>query len=531
MGRPAGPAQPAPQPLASCLGSRRVGRRAQRRRRLSRSSGIATPSAGSSMPSLIESQDSTAIVSQCSRALLVPSSYVELHAASAFSFLQGASLPEALVDRAAELGYPRSRCSIATASTARRAFTRPRTRPGSKPIIGAELTIDGTSEAEVRSQSRRLPTSVSTLCLLPVLCESAEGYQNLCRLITRMKLRAPKGEGALTLEELDGCTRRPRRAGRPRRARRPALRRRRPARSAGRPLRPRAACTSSCSGICRRDEEADNDALVALAAAFRVPIDRDQRRAVRDAGGAAAVRRAHLHPPPHRRSTRPGRRLAPNAERYLKPPARWRALFRRSAGRASRGTRELADRLQYTMADLGYRFPDYPVPPGETQASFLRKITDVGARERYRPYHDQRARADRARARSHREARSRRLLPDRLGHRQFLPAARHPRAGTRVGGQQRRLLQPRHHRGRSGRDGSAVRALSVGGARRVARHRSRSAERRSARAGHPARLREVRPARRGDDRQRHHLSRPQRGARSRQGARLRCRRRSIGSRR
>ena len=59
-------------------------------------------------------------------------------------------------------------------------------------------------------------------------------------------------------------------------------------------------------------------------------------------------------------------------------------------------TRELADRLQYTMADLGYRFPDYPVPPGETQASFLRKITEVGARERYRPYHD-RARAQIAR--------------------------------------------------------------------------------------------------------------------------------------
>ena len=59
-------------------------------------------------------------------------------------------------------------------------------------------------------------------------------------------------------------------------------------------------------------------------------------------------------------------------------------------------TLELADRLQYTMADLGYRFPDYPVPSGETQASFLRKIAEVGARERYRPYHD-RARAQIAR--------------------------------------------------------------------------------------------------------------------------------------
>ena len=48
------------------------------------------------------------------------------------------------------------------------------------------------------------------------------------------------------------------------------------------------------------------------------------------------------------------------------------------------------------MADLGYRFPDYPVPAGETQASFLRKIAEVGARDRYRPFHE-RARAQIAR--------------------------------------------------------------------------------------------------------------------------------------
>ena len=41
--------------------------------------------------------------------------------------------------------------------------------------------------------------------------------------------------------------------------------------------------------------------------------------------------------------------------------------------------RELADRLQYTMADLGYRFPEYPVPAGETMDSFLRKQAESGA--------------------------------------------------------------------------------------------------------------------------------------------------------
>src|SRR5207342_669333 len=76
-----------------------------------------------------------------------------------------------------------------------------------------------------------------------------------------------------------------------------------------------------------------------------------------------------------------------NAERYLKPADAMTRLFT-DLPDAIAGTRELADRLEYTMADLGYRFPDYPVPPGETQASFLRKITEVGARERYRPYHD-----------------------------------------------------------------------------------------------------------------------------------------------
>src|SRR5260221_1472404 len=53
---------------------------------------------------------------------------------------------------------------------------------------------------------------------------------------------------------------------------------------------------------------------------------------------------------------------------------------------------ELADRLSYTMADLGYRFPAYPVPEGESMASFARKITQAGARERYRPIEPRHAR-------------------------------------------------------------------------------------------------------------------------------------------
>jgi error-prone DNA polymerase len=97
----------------------------------------------------------------------------------------------------------------------------------------------------------------------------------------------------------------------------------------------------------------------------------------------------------HTDLARAGKRLAPNAERYLKAPADIVTLFA-DVPEAFRHTGELADRLQFTMADLGYRFPDYPVPPGDTQSSFLRKIAEDGACERYRPYSD-RARAQMAR--------------------------------------------------------------------------------------------------------------------------------------
>ena len=86
-----------------------------------------------------------------------------------------------------------------------------------------------------------------------------------------------------------------------------------------------------------------------------------------------------------------GRSSTANAERYLKPPEHMARLFS-DLPQALAGTEALAEQLEFTLADLGYKFPDYPVPAGETQASFLRRITQVGARDRYRPYHD-RARA------------------------------------------------------------------------------------------------------------------------------------------
>jgi len=77
-----------------------------------------------------------------------------------------------------------------------------------------------------------------------------------------------------------------------------------------------------------------------------------------------------------------GRRLWSNNQRHLKPPAAMAALFR-DLPKAIAATRAIAERCAFTLADLGYRFPDYPLPPGETADSYLRILTYAGARERW----------------------------------------------------------------------------------------------------------------------------------------------------
>ena len=67
--------------------------------------------------------------------------YIELHSASAFSFLQGASLPEALVERAAALGYPAIALLDADGVYGAPRFHKAAKQAGLKAIIGAELTI------------------------------------------------------------------------------------------------------------------------------------------------------------------------------------------------------------------------------------------------------------------------------------------------------------------------------------------------------------------------------------------------------
>jgi error-prone DNA polymerase len=332
------------------------------------------------------------------------SAYIELHAASAFSFLQAASLPETLVDRAAALGYPALALLDRDGVYGAPRFHRAAKTVGIRPIIGAELTINQAAGGRLQPSGgvgpeARLGLQPAVRSLqpdswsLPVLVQSPEGYRNLCRLVTRMKLRAPKGEGALTLEELDGHT-----AGLVALAGREVLRARRYGvgglldRLIG--LFGRGNVYVELQRHLLRDEAADTESLVDLAAAYHVPVvaTGGVRFATPEERPLADVLTCIHHGVTLETA---GRQLAENAERYLKTAAQMAALFS-DVPQAIHATRELADRLEYTMADLGYRFPDYPVPAGETQISFLRRLTQVGARERYHPYHD-RARAQIAR--------------------------------------------------------------------------------------------------------------------------------------
>jgi len=329
--------------------------------------------------------------------------YIELHAASAFSFLDGASLPETLVQRAAELGYPALALLDRDGVYGIPRFHLAAKRAGLKAIVGAELTValgPSTSlgagpSTSLRAGPRtpspkpRIPSPEPRLFRLPVLVSSRDGYRNLCRLLTRMKLAAPKGEGSLTLDDLDGHV-----GGLIALAGRAAIDS--PRFGVG-GLIDRLVGTFGGGNVCvelqrhlLRDEEADNHTLRDLAAAFHLPVL--ATNGVRFADAAARPLYDVLTCIRHKTTLeQAGRRLSWNAERSLKPPEMMARLFA-DLPEAITGTRELADRLDYTMADLGYRFPEYPVPPGETMASFLRKMTQAGARERYRPYHD-RARA------------------------------------------------------------------------------------------------------------------------------------------
>jgi error-prone DNA polymerase len=318
--------------------------------------------------------------------------YVELHARSAFSFLEGASLPELLMARCAQLDMPAMALLERNGLYGAPRFHIAAQRAGTRAHIGAEIAVRDAGE-RVRPP-QWLPHQVPAEPVrFSLLAETQKGYQNLCRLITRYKLReAHKAEGAALLADvaeyseglvcLTGGDEGPLAAALERGGYEAALH--------------EVERLVHIFGLCNvyvelqrhfdREQEHRNQAAVRIASALQLPL-----LATNGVNYATAYEREVLdvlttirH---HCTLETAGRLLSTNAERYLRSPREMRQLFR-DLPEAIDNTLELSARLTYEMSDLGYRFPDYPVPDGDSMQSFLEKRTEEGIRNRYLPKHN-----------------------------------------------------------------------------------------------------------------------------------------------
>ena len=332
--------------------------------------------------------------------------YLELHSATSFSFLEGASLPEDLVAEASRLGYSALAVCDRDGVYGAPRFHKAALAAGVKPLVGCEISLDpvGTGTLAGPSHDRQgavgrnngksahglrfmdhesgqpLPDGRGSETnrapdRLTVLVKNRRGYQNLCRLLTRMHLRSPKGEGRATWDDLEeyagGLV-----------ALTPGLHHAGPLQAIFRPKN----LYIEIQRHFRREQERANQVLIEYARRRRLPLlatngvryAKKSERALFDI--LTCIRQKTV-------LDRAGRLLDANAECYLKPPAEMARLFR-DLPDAVLNTKELAARLDFTLKDLGYEFPHYPVPPGETEMSYLRQVTEQGARERYRPYHE-----------------------------------------------------------------------------------------------------------------------------------------------
>ena len=318
--------------------------------------------------------------------------YIELHAASAFSFLEGASLPEDLIQRAAELDMPAMALLDRNGVYGAARFHTLAHKHGVRAHVGAEIAVSNlgrrlTPPGWLPHQHAPEPAR------LPLLCTSRLGYQNLCQLITRFKMReTTKCEGAATLEDLKQYS-------------------------------PGLVCLTGgdegplASALMRGGESEAvkvTEKLVQLFGQQNVYIEL-QRHGEREEEwrNQAAIRIAHrLHLPLlatngvryataydreildvfttircHTNLEQAGRLLSVNQQRHLRHEREMAARFS-DLPLAIANTVALSQRLEFELNDLGYEFPRYPVPEGETMDSFLRRRTAEGVLKRYGSKHN-----------------------------------------------------------------------------------------------------------------------------------------------
>jgi error-prone DNA polymerase len=293
--------------------------------------------------------------------------YVELHAHSAYSFLDGASLPEEVALRAAELGYGALALTDHDGVYGSLEFAQAAKAFGVRPITGAEVTLADGSH-------------------VTLLVESAQGYANLCRLLTAAHAgtRIPGKEREL-LE--------------------PAL-----AQEALEELNDGLVCLSGCArhGLAVRNP----NAAAQLAQAFgrdrffvelQRPFERgDARRnavlrELAEALGVATVATGDVHAHDPRLTALQDALVAVknrtsldgceaerrgNRESFLRPPGEIAELFPQDRDAVARAG-ELAERLRFDLnEDLGYRYPDFS-ENGEPAITQLAKVCDQAFAQRY----------------------------------------------------------------------------------------------------------------------------------------------------
>src|SRR6267142_5423394 len=338
--------------------------------------------------------------------------YIELHARSAFSFLEGASVPEELIAACLQLEMPAMALLDRDGVYGAPRFHLAARKNGVKAHIGAEISVQRPKSKgqNPKTNFARTEDGVS----IPVLVRNRSGYQNLCRLITLMKLRAPKhakpGECAVTPEELavyaEGLICLTGGNGGPLDLR--------GVRTGGRIDREnmqknaewlidvfgKGNVYAELQRHFNREEEANNQRVIEIARRTGMPL-----LATNGVGHATPAQREVADVftciRNHVRLETAGRLLAGNSERYLKSGLTMLELFA-DLPEAIANTSVLSSRLEFTIEDLGYEFPKYPVPHGETMTSFLHKRTEEGARLRYTSNNDSSA-YDRARPQIERE--------------------------------------------------------------------------------------------------------------------------------
>ena len=316
-------------------------------------------------------------------------SYVELHASSAFSFLRGGSFPEQIAEVAAGLEIPAVALLDRNGVYGAQHFSVAAREHNVRPIIGCELSMEDGG-------------------VLPVLVQNRTGYKNLCELLTQAHLRSEKGKCALRWDELPqfaeglvvfwgsasapdvGFGVSPEQSCKNVRDRDDAIASARDARVT-QPTRNRIKFLIDTFGrenvfveIQRhfvRGEDQINRRVIDLARANRLSIIATNgaqyaRPCGREVLDVFTCIREHTH------LDAAGKLLSQNAERHLKSDREMRELFR-DLPEAIDNTSRLAERLTFSLENLGYEFPEFPVPSGHTMDSFLRTIVWFGAQQRY----------------------------------------------------------------------------------------------------------------------------------------------------